>query len=92
MTTAEPATEPHAPANYVAILAQVNAWPEAFRLALMRDLLQALTATGTPPAPRRRKHGLEHAIGLLATDRPAPTDEEVEQWIDELRREKYGPW
>ena len=29
-------------------------------------------------------------IGLAAGDRPPPTDEEVKQWIDEHRMEKYG--
>lgn len=43
--------------------------------------------TGTQP---RRKHTLEKALGLLATDHPAPSDAEVEQWLEQQRTEKYG--
>jgi hypothetical protein len=31
------------------------------------------------------------ASGLLATDQPVPTDEEVQQWIEKHRWEKYSP-
>ena len=39
--------------------------------------------------PKRRKT-LNKALGLLATNQPAPSDEEIEQWLDEYRMEKYG--
>jgi hypothetical protein len=42
-------------------------------------------------APRGKKGSLERAIGLLAqSDRPAPTDEEIDQLLHERRMQKYG--
>lgn len=40
--------------------------------------------------PHLRPQTLSQALGLLATDQPAPTDAEVEQWLAEVRLEKYG--
>jgi PHD/YefM family antitoxin component YafN of YafNO toxin-antitoxin module len=39
---------------------------------------------------RPRRNTLDKAWGLLATDRSAPSDAEIEQWLDEHRTEKYG--
>jgi hypothetical protein len=39
---------------------------------------------------RPRRETLGKALGLLATDKPAPSDSEIEQWLDERRVEKYG--
>jgi len=41
--------------------------------------------------PQRKRDTLTEAIGLLAqSDRPAPTDEEIDQMLDEHRMRKYG--
>ncbi len=86
-------TKPQAPADYDATLARVNAWPEHYRLALMQDILRALTAADAPQAaPRKQRHGLERARALRPTDQPPPSDEEVERWLEEHRAEKYGPF
>jgi len=37
-----------------------------------------------------RRGSLRNLVGLLATDRPPPIDEEVERWLEERRMEKYG--
>jgi hypothetical protein len=61
---------------------------------LLRTILPEARGTNTesPSAvishPRERT--LNRALGLLATNRPAPSDEEVEQWLEEHRQEKYG--
>jgi uncharacterized protein (DUF433 family) len=40
--------------------------------------------------PKQRRRTLDRALGLLATDGPAPTDDEIKQWLDDHRMEKYG--
>ena len=39
--------------------------------------------------PHPRPRTLSQALGLLATDQPAPTDADVEKWLTEARLEKY---
>ncbi|HWQ15448.1 MAG TPA: hypothetical protein VNL77_21785 [Roseiflexaceae bacterium] len=40
---------------------------------------------------RRQRHPtLDRALGLLASDRPPPADEEVARWLEERRIERYG--
>lgn len=42
-------------------------------------------------APRsKREPTLHRAMGMAATDRPPPTDEEVDRWLEEERVKKYG--
>jgi hypothetical protein len=40
--------------------------------------------------PHLRSRTLSQALGLLATEQPAPTDAEVKKWLTEARLEKYG--
>lgn len=47
-------------------------------------------STEAPAESQPRKRTLQRALGLLATDGPAPTDEDIERWLDEHRQEKYG--
>lgn len=70
--------------NYEVILAAVQQWPAPQQMALVQDVLKTLELA------RPRQATLSRALGLLATDQPAPTDEEVKQWLDEHRMEKYG--
>ncbi len=37
-----------------------------------------------------RQATLKYALGIAATDRPPPTDEEVDRWLEEERMRKYG--
>jgi hypothetical protein len=75
-------------ANYEGVLNIVRQWPILEQMALVQDVLKALTARLEPA--RRPGGTLSRALGLLATDQPPPTDEEIEQWLDEHRMEKYG--
>jgi hypothetical protein len=73
---------------------QVKAWPAPERMALASRILQSLEREGQPSmdpssAPIRRKT-LADLWGCMATDEPPPTDEEVEQIIDEAIMRKYG--
>jgi len=74
-------------AEYERIMAQIKRWPPDHRLTLVRDVLNTLPAI---PAQPRRSPTLHVALGLLATDQPAPTDETIQQWLRERRLEKYG--
>lgn len=74
--------------NYETVLEVVQTWPPARRLSLVQDVLKSLAKEIEPLRPQRDT--LEKALGLLATERPAPSDEEIERWLDEHRMEKYA--
>ena len=79
-----------APTNYDNVLNIVRQWTMAERYALLQDVLKTLAPESAESAlPRVRERTLQRALGLLATEQPAPTDEEVQQWLDEHRMEKY---
>jgi hypothetical protein len=41
--------------------------------------------------PQPKRNTLDRALGLAKVPgQPAPTDEEVDRWLDERRMEKYG--
>ena len=73
--------------DYNAVVQAIRQWTADKRFSLVQEVLQTL-APVTPPRQRRRT--ADEALGLAATaDHLAPTDEEVKQWIDEHRMEKY---
>lgn len=76
------------------ILQAVEAWAPDERVALARDILSTLVAKEEPAAASspaaRRKYTLADARGFLKTDRPPPTDEEVQELLEEALMEKYG--
>lgn len=72
--------------NYDDILKIVRNWEEDRQFALVHDVLKVLASK----KERKREPTLQKALGLLATDQPPPNDEEVKQWLDERRWEKYG--
>ena len=74
--------------NYEDVLKTVRAWPAPARFMLVQEVLETLSAQTDAPRPRRRT--LDRALGLLATDHPAPSDAVIQEWLDEHRREKYG--
>ena len=73
-------------ADYEEVLKTVEAWPPDQRLTLVQDILKTLATPPQGSHPRRRT--LKHALGLLETG-VAPSDEQVQQWLDEQRLEKY---
>jgi hypothetical protein len=74
--------------SYDIVLQTVRQWPPDRRFALVRDVINTLETEVSPSRPRRKT--LKKALGLLATNRPAPSDAQVQQWLDEYRMEKYG--
>lgn len=73
------------------ILQAINGWSQDEQAALASEILQRLAESGEVVVePLVRRGSLRNLVGLLATDRPPPTDEEVERWLEERRMEKYG--
>jgi hypothetical protein len=74
--------------DYETVLRIVRDWPPEQRVIFLQDVLKTLI-TAVDPA-RTHKATLAQARGLLATERPAPTDEEVSRLLGERRAERYG--
>ena len=76
------------PSRYDDVVRSLRDWPAEERWRLIQDLIQTLRPvdSSTP----RSQNTLSRARGLLKSDRPPPSDEEVTQWLDEARLEKYG--
>ncbi|HEY0009233.1 MAG TPA: hypothetical protein VGB55_10955 [Tepidisphaeraceae bacterium] len=64
----------------------VRQWPRLRQIDLMRALLNSI-AQETPRGPRPSADTL---FGIARGEGPAPTDEQVKEWIDQARTEKYG--
>jgi hypothetical protein len=61
--------------------------PPSDLLALVSAIIESLQQQ---PVPRADRSGaIQRMRGLLKTDQPAPTDEEVAAMLDERRVEKY---
>jgi hypothetical protein len=79
--------------EFYEIMKKIRTWEPVRRLTLARRILDTLDDSiaalpSRPPVPRGRS-AAEMAADLK-TDRPAPDDETLRQWIDEHRMEKYG--
>lgn len=74
--------------NYENVLKAVRQWPTAQRFNLVQEVLKTLAPQ--VEKPHRRERTLERALSLVNLNGPPPTDEEVKQWLDEHRMEKYG--
>jgi hypothetical protein len=75
-------------AEYEQVLNAVRSWSTAQQFTLVQEVLKTLAPVEMPP--RTKRQTLDQARGLLTTGRPAPTDSEVAQWLDERRVERYG--
>jgi len=81
------------PIRYDELLQVISTWSPALKFTLIQDLLQSLEPAVATLQPRNHNESvstLEQALGLLATDDPAPNDDEVQQILIESRMEKYG--
>lgn len=79
--------------DYVEVLKTVQDWPFSQRIALVQDILRALApelAVLEAVAPRPRRETLQEALGLLSTDQPPPSDEDIQTWLNEYWLEKYN--
>ncbi|HFE66490.1 MAG TPA: hypothetical protein ENJ93_04425 [Chloroflexi bacterium] len=69
------------------ILQTIYAWPADQQIDLTHELLKR--AAGKTNAARKQDY-FQEMLGLLATDEPPPTDEEVERILAEERMKKYS--
>lgn len=84
------------PADHETILRAIEAWPveEQERLARMilahalGERAQTGPSGGTSVAPPRSTW--DALYGIAAGEHEPPSDEEVAQWLDEHKMEKYG--
>ena len=74
--------------GYEVVLSTVRQWPPNKRFALVRDVIDTLAIEAKPRQSRRNT--LDKALGLLATSQRAPSDADIQQWLDERRMEKYN--
>ena len=74
--------------GYEGVLKIISQWPAAQQMALVEDVLKRVSPRVKPP--RKRQRTIDRALGLLATDQLAPTDEEFKRWLDKHRMVKYG--
>lgn len=72
------------------VVERVAVWPAPMRIALARRILETVeeAAPGSFSAPRGPSAA--EVAALFCTDKPAPDDATVKEWIDEHRAEKYG--
>ena len=68
--------------SYESVLQVVYTWSPAKRYSLIQDLLKTIEPK---EQESKRPDTLKQALGLLATDQPAPTDEDVAHWLNERR-------
>jgi hypothetical protein len=57
------------------------------RLELARSIIESLQ--DSPSQQTERSRAIKQMKGLLKTDQPAPTDEQVQAMLEEHRLEKY---
>lgn len=75
-------------ASYEGVLRVVQQWPTTRQIELVRDVLSAISPRISLPLKRQKTLG--RAFGLLANEKPAPTDAEVQRWLEDHRTEKCG--
>lgn len=70
------------------VLHVIRQWPPDQQFLLVQSVLESL-AHKVSPQKRQPKHTLAQALGLLETNAPAPSDAQVQAWLEEHRIEKY---
>jgi hypothetical protein len=72
--------------SYQQVLEVVSQWSDVRRFTFVQDVLKTLE----PESRTHQKKTLQQALGLLKTTTSPPSDEEVEEWLEEHRIEKYS--
>ena len=75
--------------EYNTILSQVRRWPTDKKIALVEDVLHTLVPI-EQPKDAQPKDTLSMALGLLQSEKKAPTDDEIDAMLAQRRLEKYG--
>lgn len=77
------------------ILRTIAAWPIEEQVRLARTILQRATAHIPASTERHQDQAPQRSTwealyGIASNGQEPPTDEQVAQWLDEHRMEKYG--
>lgn len=74
------------------LVQQVQSWPVPMRVALARQILESVERepTGVSAASLPRGPSAAEVARRFGTDKPAPDDQTVRQWLEENRNSKYG--
>ena len=72
--------------DYIAILNTVSTWPPEERASLAHALIDSLKPA---VAGSRTKPTIDQLVGIARGSGPAPTDEQIEQFIGDARTQKY---
>lgn len=70
------------------VLDRVKTWMPEMQLVLAQKILEMINSQNILQPPRSMS--ADQVFGILETDKPAPTDEECKQIINEERMKKYG--
>jgi hypothetical protein len=74
--------------NGVIVLDDGVRLPEGQKVTVVTPALGEVS--GPYPVSKERQEAALQLIGILKTDQPPPSDEEVERIIEEARMKKYG--
>ncbi len=85
--TQQETANPLETASYDDVLTVIRHWSPRLRTSLIRDVADMQLDT---EEPHRKDDIWARVMARPDTGLPVPTDEEVEQWMDEHRMEKYG--
>ncbi|MGE0544312.1 MAG: hypothetical protein AB7R89_29465 [Dehalococcoidia bacterium] len=86
--------------EFESVVKTVRRWPPELQFSLVHEMLHIIAAgqahrskdgpSEVDVGERPRRSTLAHAIGLLRTADPPPTDDEVRRLLEERRIEKFG--
>jgi hypothetical protein len=74
------------------LVQQVQSWPVPMRVALAPQILENVERepTAASAASLPRGPSAAEVATRFRTEKPAPDDQTVKQWLDEQRNSKYG--
>lgn len=74
------------------LVQRIRSWPPPMRIALARRILETLEGLPVeqPPTERPRGPTAAEIAAMFKTDKPAPSDEEVDRILEEELMKKYG--
>ncbi len=73
-----------------AIVDRARSWPIGVRFRLLDRVLATIEGGSKPPGEAGPTGNIAHLIGLLKTDGPPPTDEEIDRMLHDARMGRYG--
>jgi len=76
--------------EHLTVLHTIETWPVEEQVSLARLILERAAVSNLTPPEAHQRSTWQAMYGLAANRQAAPTDEQVAQWLDERRMEKYG--